>query len=162
VCILSYCQKLFHHPSSALFSVPVAVQWDFFLLFFFSHVFCTYCCCCLLLVVVDCYLLGLWCFDHLVKTFVTRFVVVPLFLAVSTSDYDSAFSTSSSLQWLLLVPYGSSDRLALICSPFTFIIALCSLLRGSSHLFVLFPNYCNYLWLNTLLPHRVLRFYFPP
>ena len=108
---------------------------------------------------MGCCLLGLWCFDHFVETFVTRFVVVPLFPAVSTSNYDSAFLASTSLRWLLLVPYGSSYRLALIYSPFTFITALCSSLRGPGYLFVQFSNYCNYLGLNTLLPHRVLRLY---
>ena len=95
---------------------------------------------------MGCCLLGPWCFDHFVETFIIRFVVVPFFSAVPLSDYDNAFSASTSLRWLSLVLYGGSDRLAFICSPFASVTALCGPLRGPCHLFVLFPTYCNYFY----------------
>ena len=109
-------------------------------------VFCSSCCYCLLLVFVSCSLLGLRCFDHFLETSVIRFVVVSLFLAVPISYYDNAFSASISLRWLSLVLYGSSDKLALICSLFAFVTALCGPSREPSHLFVLFLILCNYFW----------------
>jgi hypothetical protein len=71
---------------------------------------------------VGCFL-GLWCFDHFVEIFVTNLVVVSLFSAVLTMNYDSVFSASTSSRWLLLVLNRDSDRLTLICVPFVFVIA---------------------------------------
>ena len=74
-------------------------------------------------------------------------MVVPLFSVVSLSDYDNAFSASTSLGWLCRWFYtGFSDRLALIYFSFVSVIALCNPLRGSSHLFVPFLTYCNYFY----------------
>jgi hypothetical protein len=73
-----------------------------------------YCSFCILLLVcfVGCSHPTLRRFDLIVETFVTEFVLVPFFPAVPTSDYDNAYSTSASFQWLLLIPSGGSDRFA--------------------------------------------------
>jgi hypothetical protein len=82
--------------------------------------------------------------DPDVEAFVTDFVLVPFSFLVIASDFDSACSAPTSFQWLILFLSGSSDRFALICAYFASITALCSLLRGPSHLFDPFPMLCNY------------------
>jgi len=73
-------------------------------------------------------------------TFVSRFVLVPLYFLVPVLDYDNASSTSTSFLLLLLFLSGDSDRFTLICTIFASIIALCGSLRGPNHLFDSFPN----------------------
>jgi hypothetical protein len=59
----------------------------------FSGLFYSCSCCCSLLLAcfVDCCLQTFRCFDLIVKTFVSEFVLVYLFSAVSSLDYNSAF-----------------------------------------------------------------------
>jgi hypothetical protein len=72
-----------------------------------------------------------------VETFVTGFVLVPLFTVVPTTDYYNVRSPSIPFQWMLLVPSGGSN---LVCAPFAFVTAL----REPGHLFDPFPTFCNY------------------
>jgi hypothetical protein len=108
-------------------------------------VFLMYCSFVLLLCFVGYCLLAFYWFVYLVETFVTELVLVLLFTTVLFTDFSSAFIALVSFWWLLLVISGGSDRFALICAPFAFETAFCSPLRGSGHLFVSFPTFCNYL-----------------
>jgi hypothetical protein len=52
----------------------------------------------LLVCFVGCYLPAFRCFDLIVEIFVTEFVLVPLFYAVPSLDYDNAFLVSVSFR----------------------------------------------------------------
>jgi hypothetical protein len=84
------------------------------------------------------------CFVLIMETFVTVFGLVSLFSVVHDVDYNNAFLNSASFRWLLLVPCGGSDRFTFICAHFAFVTALCSHLRGLSHLFDQFLTICSY------------------
>jgi hypothetical protein len=86
-----------------------------------------------------------------------EFVLVPLYYLVIASNYVSTYLTLVSFWWLLLYLSGSSYRLALICTPFSYVIALCSPLRGSCHLFDLFPNICLYFCIIVFHYETVVR-----
>ena len=90
-----------------------------------------------------CLLVFYW-FVSLVETFVTELVLVPLFTTVLFTDFSNAFIALASFWWLILVTSGGLDRFALICAPFASETALRGPLRGSGHLFVPFPTFCNY------------------
>jgi hypothetical protein len=107
-------------------------------------VFLMYCSFVLLLCFVGYCFLAFYWFVSLVKAFVTELVLVLLFTTVMFMDFCSAFITSVSFWWLLLVTSGGSDRFALICAPFASETALCGPLRGPCHLFVSFPMFYNY------------------
>jgi hypothetical protein len=118
--------------SSAMPVARVDIFWAFLLFicfFFFSFFFFKW-------------YLG-YCFP-LEETLVFEFVLVSLFLAVPFSDSNSDFTISVIFWWLLLFSSGSTDRPALIYSPFAFITVLCSPLRGPGHLFDPFPTLCSY------------------
>jgi hypothetical protein len=93
---------------------------------------------------MGCCLLAFRRFGLTVETIATKFMLVHLFPAVSTSDFESAYSTSAFFQWLLLVPSESSCRFTLICVHFASISALCGPMKRSGHLFDQFPTFCNY------------------
>jgi hypothetical protein len=78
----------------------------------------------MLVCLVGCCLSAFRCFDLIVETFITEFVLVSLFFAVPSLDYYSAFSASDSFWWLLLVPSRRSNKFALICAPFVSVIIL--------------------------------------
>jgi hypothetical protein len=67
--------------------------------------------------------------------------LVPLFIAVPTTDYYSALSAPTSFQWLLLVPSRGSD---LACPHFASITFSNNPLRGLGHLFDQFSTFFNY------------------
>jgi len=79
-----------------------------------------------------------------VETFVTGFVMIPLFTVVPSSDYDNAFSASASFWSLLLIPSGGLDRFSLLYAHFASITTLCNSLRGLSYLFDHFLTFCSY------------------
>ena len=122
-------------------SAVATVFWSFCCSFV---VFLMYCCLVLLLCFVGYCLLVFYWFVSLVETFVTELVLIPLFITVLFTDFSSVFIALASFRWLLLVISGGLDRFALICAPFASETALCGPLRGSGHLFVLFPTFCNY------------------
>jgi hypothetical protein len=47
------------------------------------------------------------------ETLIFEFVLVLFFSVVSVSDFDSVFTTSTSFEWLYLIPSGGIDRLVL-------------------------------------------------
>jgi len=107
--------------------------------------FHSYVCVLLILCCVGYCLPDLMWFYLLGETFVTEFVLVPLFSAVLDLDSNSVFTASaSSIQWLSLFPSGGSDRSTLICAPLAFVTALCGPLRGLDHLSDPFPTICIY------------------
>jgi hypothetical protein len=74
----------------------------FFFFFFFNFpciflflLFCSCCCNLLLACFVGCCLLAFRCFDLIMETFVSEFVLVSLFSAIPSLDYNNAFSTST-------------------------------------------------------------------
>jgi hypothetical protein len=79
-----------------------------------------------------------------VETFVTEFVLVPLFTAVLVTDFSSVFIASASFRWLLLVTSRGSNRFALVCAPSASEIVLHGPLKEPGHLFVPFLTFCNY------------------
>jgi len=65
------------------------------------------------------------------------------FFEVLDLDFNSAFTTSTSFGWLLLISSGSTDRLVLFCISLVYETALCGPLRGPGQLFDPFPTICN-------------------
>ena len=122
-------------------SAVATVFWSFCCSFV---VFLMYCCFVLLLCFVGYCLLVFYWFVSLVETFVTEFVLVPLFTTILFLDFSNAFIALASFLWLLLVTSGGSDRFTLICAPFASETALRDPLRRPGHLFVPFPTFCNY------------------
>jgi len=116
-------------PNALLSSaLPVAGVADFWVFLLFIYLFCC---------------LGFKL--PLGETLVYRFVLVLLFYAVSDLDYFSVSTASVTFGWLLLLfPSGGTNKLALLCAPLTFLIALCGHSRGLSHLFNQFHTFCNY------------------
>jgi hypothetical protein len=108
--------------------------------------FCSYYCNLLLACFVDCCLPTFRCFDLIVETFVSKFVLVSLFSVVPSLDYNNAFLASTFFWWLLLAPIGGSNMFVLINASFASIITLCDPLKGSSHLFDPFPTTCIYFY----------------
>lgn len=98
----------------------------------------------LLLFVLGLCLLVFYCLDLEAEAFVLILGLVPLYISVLISDFDSAFPAPTSVRWLLLVFRGGSDRLALFCNLLAFETASCGPLRGPGHLFVPFPTVCIY------------------
>jgi hypothetical protein len=115
--------------STTLLSCCCCLQDFSFFFFFFFSVSQRPLCFLLFLCFVDyCLLQAFYWFDPLVETFVTRFVLVPLSFTVPNSVFNSVFTTSA-FWWLSLVPSESSDKFALICAHFAFVIVLCGHLR---------------------------------
>jgi hypothetical protein len=104
----------------------------------FRMYFCSYVCvlphlCCM----GYCLSVLMW-FYLFVKTFITEFVLVPLFSVATDADSNSASTASTSFQWLSLFPSVGLDMFALIYAFLASVTTLCGLLRGPDHLFDLF------------------------
>lgn len=110
----------------------------------FRMCFCSYVCVLLHLCCMGYCLSFLMWFYFFVETFVTEFVLVPLFSVAPDADSNSASTASTFFRWLSLFPSTGLDMFTLIYAFLASIIALCGLLRGPGHLFNLFSTLYDY------------------